>query len=284
MTARAVRAASALLAPAFAAAALVCAAAPQAAAQSNAILEVCEDPGKAAADTIRFCGMALDGGGLTPPERARVNVNLGGAFLESGRFPEAIAAFDAAEASDPSPIEIYTGRARAREAGGDAQGAIVDWTRAANRAPRSRQVLLGQGAFFLRRGAPDQALRAFDRAVALDRRDVDAYFNRGIAHIALADWRAAERDFSTVIAADPEDAGAWLNRARARTKLAPTDALADFARALELSPEDGRINFERGKVLDAMGRTEAANRDFRRAYELGVQDEELSGRILSLGG
>jgi Flp pilus assembly protein TadD len=48
----------------------------------------------------------------------------------------------------------------------------------------------------------------------------------------------------------------------------PAEALAQFGRALALAPRDANNYNNRGVALQALGQTEAARGDFRRALEL----------------
>jgi Flp pilus assembly protein TadD len=58
----------------------------------------------------------------------------------------------------------------------------------------------------------------------------------------------------------------------------------DFAKAMELDPFWPDPYVARGQLLDRQGDEEAANRDFRRAFELGYQSEWLTQRVQSIGG
>ncbi|MEO1611977.1 MAG: tetratricopeptide repeat protein, partial [Pseudomonadota bacterium] len=121
-------------------------------------------------------------------------------------------------------------------------------------------------------------------AVRIDAEDPDAYFNRGLAHLALGRSAAAERDFTAVLSEYPTDAGAFFQRARARTGADDQGALSDYAQAATLAPEWSDPWYLAGRILDRLGRSDEANSRFRRAFELGHKDPWLLDRITALGG
>ncbi|MEM1316599.1 MAG: hypothetical protein AAGI51_18725, partial [Pseudomonadota bacterium] len=60
--------------------------------------------------------------------------------------------------------------------------------------------------------------------------------------------------------------------------------LRDMSRAIELAPRRADFYAFRGEVLEGMGRVADANRDYRRAFELGLQSPWLNQKIEALGG
>ncbi len=243
----------------------------------------CADPKISAERAEKACSVALDTQNPSRDAAARLLVNRGGARLDLGRDLAALSDFDAALSIDPAMFEAMTGRARALNGLGRWAEGIAQFDAAIARRPRDVNALMGRGAAHLSLGDWAAALADFDRSVQLSPRDLDARYNRGVAKLGIGDKNGAATDFSTVIQGDPNDAGAHLMRGRARVGVRDPLALTDFSRAIALSPEWGQAWFERGRQLDRMGRTEDANVDFRRAFELGYQDRWLQERILSIG-
>jgi tetratricopeptide (TPR) repeat protein len=222
-------------------------------------------------------------GGLTAAEQARVATNLGSALLSLDRPRRAAEAFDRALAADPSIVEALAGRARAHERNGDRPRAAVDWNRAIALAPLDPEMLVGRGAFRLRAGNAAGALADFDAAQRRSPRDMAIAFNRGLALAELGRDTEAERMFSAVARSSPDDAAAWLNLGRMRVSRDREAALDDFDRAVAAAGDWSTPYLERGALLRAMGRSEDANRDFRRAWELGHRSEFLNARMLEMG-
>jgi tetratricopeptide (TPR) repeat protein len=247
-------------------------------------LAVCADLSARAGEVVHHCRRALASGSLNDDQSFGAQVNLGEALLSLGQEGLAIEAFSAAAVIRPGRVEPYIGRADAYEALDRQADAKRDWDQALALAADSFDVRMGRGAFFLRRAAPDSALAEFDMAVRLDRDDPDAVFNRGLAFIAVGRLAEAEADFSSLLRDNPNDAGAYHHRGRARAGSDDRAAVADFDKAIGLAPEWADPWFQSGLILDRTGNTEAANKRFRRAFELGQKDPWLLSRISSLGG
>lgn len=253
-----------------------------AATQSDAAA-VCGDPETPPDKAIISCNNALDDRYLARGVRARILANRGSAWLDLGKNLSALSDFEDALAIEPTMFVAMTGRARALTALGQWEAGISQFDAALAQSPRDVNALMGRGAAHLSTGNAAAALADFDTALRVAPKDLDARYNRGAAKMALGDKTGAAADFTEVIRSAPDDAGAHLMRARTRVGSMDPLALADYQRAVALDPEWGQAWFERGRQFDRMGRIEEANRDFRRAYELGHQDPWLQERILSMG-
>ncbi len=258
--------------------------APPAVLAADGSLERCGAPSAPAAEAVHHCRRALSLGGLTTEQEFLASLNLGDALLAMGQASAALDAFEAAAATGLSRVELPLGRAQAREALGDRLGAAKDLDAALALAPRSVDVRLVRGAFWLRLGRADAAFEEFDAAVRLDGGDVDARYNRGLTLLALGRAGDAEADFSRVLRDAPNDSGARLQRGRTREGRDDAAALADYQAAAELAPEWPEPWFRAGKLLDRLGRKGDADRNFRRAFELGMKDPWLLERMRALGG
>jgi len=243
----------------------------------------CANPSIPAERAERACSAELTLLGLPSGTRARLLANRGGARLDLGRHLAALDDFDQALAIEPSMFVAMTGRARALVGMGQWRAGIAQFDAALEQKPNDVNALMGRGAAQLNAGNAEAALADFDKALRAAPRNLDARYNRGAAKLQLGDKTGAATDFSAVIAGEPTDAGAHLMRARTRIGEQDQLALADLQRAVALAPEWAQAWFERGKQFDRMGRTEYANRDFRRAFELGYKDRWLQERILAIG-
>ncbi len=247
-------------------------------------LSVCADSSASAGEVAHHCKLSLRNGGLSDRQIVGVYVNLGYAELALGQTGQAVESFTEAARLDPRQVEAYIGRAKAYEDRRAYDAADQDWKSALGLASRSVVVRLGRGAYFLRQGRNELALEEFTAALRIDPDEADARYNRGLTWLALNRMDEADRDFTRLLQDYPNDSGAYFNRARARAGRNDRAALADYAKASELSPGWASPWFFAGKLLDQLGREAEANRQFRRAFELGYQDPWLLQRIQSLGG
>lgn len=124
------------------------------------------------------------------------------------------------------------------------------------------------------RNATDERLAECNRALteaALTARDVVAtHVNRGVLRLVREEYRLAEADFDRAIAMDPGEAEAWLNKAIARYQQGDSaSALRLAERALLLGTQRPAIAyFARGLANEDTGNLRAAYADLVRAREL----------------
>ena len=124
------------------------------------------------------------------------------------------------------------------------------------------------------RSARAQDLQVCDRALIeealLSEDRVATYVNRGILRLVGADFRAAEADFDRALALDPREPDAWLNKAVSRLRQDDsTAAMPMITRAIELKTRRPALAFyTRGIANEHRGDIRAAYADLVRAREL----------------
>lgn len=165
----------------------------------------------------------------------------GAAFLQAGRFAEAVAAFSRAITTDPSP-QAYNNRGTAYIETNNYEAAVAD----------------------------------FDCAITLQPDYALAYNNRGFAHRQLEDTAAALADYEQAITLQPDYAQAYFNRALTVLEVGGSDAaaVADFAEFLRLDRQLGEqlaeqiadTIFARAYALACLQMAEAAPCDDAREW------------------
>ena len=128
-------------------------------------------------------------------------------------------------------------------------------------------------------GDLEDAVAAFDQALALDRSFPGANRERGFALATLGRHEAALDAFIAARALEPEDAGLELAVAQSLAKLGqPEAALGAFETVLRLRPGDDEALFGRAEALTALQRDELA---------LAAWDAVVAGagtRNITMGG
>ncbi len=89
------------------------------------------------------------------------------ATLDSGNYSVSLALLDAVVRLQPQWAEGWNKRATARYLAGDAKGAMADIAQTLARDPRNLDALAGMGSILEDSGLREQALRAYERALAL---------------------------------------------------------------------------------------------------------------------
>jgi tetratricopeptide (TPR) repeat protein len=127
-------------------------------------------------------------------------------------------------------------------------------------------------------GEHREAIEDYDRALALDPNDSEAYRNRGVARGKLSEYGEAIEDFERALAFDPNDSAAYFNRGLAHYRLNEyheaiedydhgqlgeyREAIADFERALALEPDVRTAYRKRGIAHGQLGEHRAAIEDY----------------------
>jgi tetratricopeptide (TPR) repeat protein len=115
----------------------------------------------------------------------------------------------------------------------------------------------------------EEALAAFNRAIALRPVDPGAWNNKGVALAALQRYEEALAAFNRAIELRPVDPEAWNNKGAALAHLQRyEEALAAFNRAIELRSDDPEAWANKGVALAALQRHEEALAAYDRAIAL----------------
>ena len=133
-----------------------------------------------------------------------------------------------------------------------------------------------EGAAALMRGQYDKAIASYDEALSApeiaDFIEASIYSDRGVAKWRLNQTKEAIEDFNKSIQLSPENATVYNNRGNALMDLGhPDEAVKDFDRAIALSPNYGPAYNNRGNARVALGQYNLAFQDFRKAVELMPQ-------------
>jgi len=119
----------------------------------------------------------------------------------------------------------------------------------------------------------DEALNAFDRAIALSPDLARAYTGRGYGHNVNGDCEKAIADFTKAIQLDPGDSDAWKGRADSRQLFGDfKNSLSDYDEAIRLFPHVADYFHRRGDAYCAVGNLDMAIHDYRRAISLDSQN------------
>jgi tetratricopeptide (TPR) repeat protein len=134
------------------------------------------------------------------------------------------------------------------------------------------EILVERGNGYYGIGDCEQAIVAYDRALALDRQQIEAYCGRGNARRYLGDYLGSWQDFDTAIQLDPHFGSAYIGRALANSfQHQPDDlAIADFQYGIELLefPQTAIDYVMRGTAYAQLSNTEAAIEDYTSAIDL----------------
>ncbi|MBI5442143.1 MAG: tetratricopeptide repeat protein [Deltaproteobacteria bacterium] len=147
---------------------------------------------------------------------------------------------------------------------------VILWEDVTRKSPGKARGYVNLGAAYQNLGQFGRALAAFDRAVALEPRDADAYGDRAVTYLSLGRYDLALRDLTVALALAPSFAQAYSNRGLVRYRTGDVlGAILDYNRALRLLPGEAAIHYNRGLAYARVGRLDLAVGDYRSACNLG---------------
>ena len=163
----------------------------------------------------------------------------------------------------------YYGRANARNAGGDIDGALADYDEAIRADPKLAAAYVSRGVARHKKGDDNNALVDFDRAVQLDSNNTNAYFIRGLFRQQKGNLDGALADYDVTIRLDPKNASAYNTRGFVRRTKGDLDgAIADYDQAIRLDANDASAYVNRGVVRQLKGNAASAMADYDQAIAL----------------
>ena len=128
-------------------------------------------------------------------------------------------------------------------------------------------------------GDHDGAIADYSNAIELDNKSADTYVSRGGAKESKGDLEGAIADYDQAMKLDPKNSAAYSGRASVKTTRNDLDgAIADYIRIIEFDPKNSDAYINRGAVFCAKTSWKEALEDFRHAIELG--DDAAHARVL----
>jgi len=152
----------------------------------------------------------------------------------------------------------------------------------------SEEAWVGLGVARMELGEATLAKAAFERALAVNERFVEAHRNLGRLHTRGGDWTAARSAFETALRWKPDDVGTMLLLGGVMERLGDdVGARTWFDRAATLAPSDARPLVQRANLVAKAGRLDEALVEIDVALELDATDAEAHltrGKILAAIG
>lgn len=205
------------------------------------------------------------------------SVQRANGLMARGRPDQALQVFEQARRAAPGVFEVHFGLARARQALGDAPGAVDAFTTALDHAPEGDpRTLLALGQLARDLKASEQAVGFFRAAALATPGSVDA--QTGLAHAMrdLGRQEDAVELLQSALQLAPEAGALWTALGVVMADLEDHANAETFLReALRLDPANGAAAGNLAEVLFAMDRPDAASQAYDQARKLRPTDAAL---------
>ena len=187
---------------------------------------------------------------------------------ETGRLEDAAADFREVARLQPTDVDAWSDLGEALLGLGRPEEALAAWDRAIALRP-SPDLHANRGVALRQLGRLDEALAAQDRALALKPADAEAWSNRGNVLKDLGRLEEALASLDRALALNPRMPGALVNRANVLRDLARlAEALAGYDQAIALEPAYPEAHHHRAVLMMDLQRPAEAIAGFDRALTL----------------
>ena len=221
------------------------------------------------------------------PDHAIGWSNRGNLLLEARQSADAIQSYGRAIAIKPDYVDAWHNRGVAQLVCGDNLAAEADFTRVLELNSDHTQALVNRGTARARQSLnrAEDAIADFQKALALDGANPDAWHRLGQIHFALGQPKDAFASWSSGLARHPDHAPMLHDRASLLNTLGRyAEAAADFERLLARHPNDEAAWQGRGIALARLDQNEQAIHCFSQALRFKPDDVlSLYNRASALG-
>ncbi len=165
----------------------------------------------------------------------------------------------------------------AHKANGQLNDAIVAYDRALALKPDGADICFNMGVALQEQGKLEDAIAAYERALAVKPDFADAYNNMGVTLQEQGKLEDAIAAYERALSLKPDDADTYNNMGvtlQEQGKL--EDAIAAYERALSLKPDDADTYNNMGNALKDQGKREEAIAAYERALYLKPDDADAS--------
>jgi tetratricopeptide (TPR) repeat protein len=205
----------------------------------------------------------------TAADMAAVALQRGAEALDKRDYDTAIRELDQAISLKPS-ARAYAARAIAYCWQNAFDKAQTDLDAARKLDPNEPVIFHGQGLLDYQNHAYQDTVVAFSDSIALNPRDVFAFYWRAAAHVALKEWDEALADYTEILQLDPNKDDAKLQRTEMFVLKRDGDrALAEVDGYLSSHASNPRAHALRASALRLVGRKDEAGPELDRSIALG---------------
>jgi tetratricopeptide (TPR) repeat protein len=223
-------------------------------------------------------------------------VDIGNAFMDSGRYQDALNAFEKALEIDPENANTWGAKVVALEKLGRFQEAIDASNKATKLDPDLLDAWIHKG--YLLNGLSkrqdanvvfQKVINISDRLIAIDpngntwkNKGDNPWHYKGSALNALGKYEDALIAYNIARSIDPNNQYSWSGKGNTLFELGKYQKAADsYDIAIKIRPDETQFWRAKGDALKALGKVQEANEAYNKAYELTITASAISGSASS---
>lgn len=209
--------------------------------------------------------------------RFTVKVDAGDAYEEA---TEVVDITDSGSAGNISRMgQIYSVQIHLRPRAGQP---VTKGVISANEPPKAAVDLYNKALESVKDGHRDKAIEQLKAALAIQPNFVAALNGLGVQYLKLGNHQAAFEAFTNALKITPDSFILHLNSGISLFNLnKPAQAATQFAAALAKNEASGAAHLYHARTLIALNRFDDAEKDLKRAVEIGGDDVKLAHRYLA---
>jgi len=211
---------------------------------------------------------------------ATAHNNLGNAYLNLGRYQDAVESFKQAIRIKPGLTEAHINLGTAYNKLGRYQDAIEAYKQAIRIKPDFAEAHCGLGASYVNLGRYQDAVESFKQAIGIKPDFVKAYQGLGTAYVNLGRYQEAIESFKQTISIKPDLTEAYINLGAAYRNLGRyQDAIETYKQAVRIKPDFTDAYVTLGVTYDKLGRYQEAIESWKQAIRIKPDFAEVYSNL-----
>jgi tetratricopeptide (TPR) repeat protein len=208
------------------------------------------------------------------PDDASTHYNLGGAYIKSGKWKEAIESYKQVLRIDPDHADAHFYLGCIYDELGKYQEAIESFKQAIRIDPVEAVAHFNLGYAYGELGKYEEAIESYKQVIRIVPDFADAHTNLGNAYNESGKWEEAREAWQQAIRIEPYFAMAHNNLGCTYNKTGKhKKAIESYKKAISINPDDAEVHYNLGLAYYNTGKFQEAIESYKLAIRIKPRDE-----------
>ncbi|MDP7530968.1 MAG: tetratricopeptide repeat protein, partial [Candidatus Scalindua sp.] len=208
------------------------------------------------------------------PDDASAHYNLGGAYIKSGKWKEAIESYKQVLRIDPDHADAHFYLGCIYDELGKYQEAIESFKQAIRIDPVEAVAHFNLGYAYGELGKYEEAIESYKQVIRIVPDFADAHTNLGNAYNESGKWEEAREAWQQAIRIEPYFARAHNNLGCTYNKTGKhKKAIESYKKAISINPDDAEVHYNLGLAYYNTGKFQEAIESYKLAIRIKPRDE-----------